>query len=314
LLASTAIFALVVNGIAYMQARAMTNFIDAEQRTPSPERLSLGDKVWAILAGVTVPRPSNQHTPSDIGLAYTTQPIIASDGVALETWFVPHPASHGIVIMFHAYASSKESLLAPAAALHDLGYDLLLVDFRGSGGSSGRETSLGVREGTDVARAVAYVQRTWPGRPIALYGVSMGAAAILRAIAVEGVKPTAIVLESPFDRLLTTVRNRFRATGLPAFPGAELVVFWGSVQQRFNGFAHNPVDYATSVTCPTLLLVGENDTRVTIDQATSIFNNLHEQKEFVRFPAAGHELLINADSARWKQRVGRFLNQIEHTR
>src|SRR5207237_2938162 len=127
-----------------------------------------------------------------------------------------------------------ESLLTPAAAFHEMGYAVLLVDFRGTGGSSGQETTLGVREAADVARAVDYTQHTWPARPLVLYGVSMGAAAIMRAVATEGVHPAALILESPFDRLLDTVANRFHAMGLPAFPAAGLLVFWGSLQQGYD--------------------------------------------------------------------------------
>ncbi len=78
-------------------------------------------------------------------------------------------------------------------------------------------------------------------------------------------QPAALVLESPFDALLSTVVNRFALMGLPAFPFAHLLVFWGGVQQGFNGFRHYPADYATEVRCAVLLLDGANDTRVTPD-------------------------------------------------
>ena len=88
-----------------------------------------------------------------------------------------------------------------------------------------------------------------------LYGASMGAAAVLRA-AVGTVAPRAVVLEAPFDRLVTTVVHRFEAMGflaMLALPGAAVLVFWGSVDGGFNGFAHNPADYAARVAVPTLV-------------------------------------------------------------
>ena len=42
-----------------------------------------------------------------------------------------------------------------ADRLHDLGYACFLVDFRGSGGSSGDATTIGYREADDVVRSVA---------------------------------------------------------------------------------------------------------------------------------------------------------------
>src|SRR5689334_22381190 len=126
--------------------------------------------------------------------------------------------------MFPGYAASKDALLSTATAFRDMGYGLLLVDFRGEGGSTGTNTTLGVREAVDVARATDYAKQEWPGQPVILYGVSMGAAAVLRAVAVESVRPTALILESPFDTMLDAVHNRFNAMGLPASPASEMIV------------------------------------------------------------------------------------------
>jgi alpha-beta hydrolase superfamily lysophospholipase len=299
---------LACNGIAWMQARAMTHFTSDGERTPPIEAMSLPEKAWAVLAGVNVPRPQNTHTPQDVGLQYTVQTISFQNGDSLEAWYIPRTEPRGAVLMFPAYAESKESQIAHATAFHDMGYDILMVDFRGVGGSSGADTTLGVREAKDVARVVEYARQTWPGRPIVLYGVSMGSAAILRAIAVAGVKPDVVIIESPFNRLLDTVRNRFDAMGLPSFPGAELVVFWGGVQQGFDGFAHNPVDYVRSVECPTLLMHGERDSRVTTAQARAIYEQLSGRKEFVSFPGVGHESLLAAAPEMWKEHVAQFLS------
>jgi len=299
---------LTLNGVAWMQAWAMTHYLPAGQRTPKPEALSPGEKISAIITGVKVPRPQNERTPADVGLSFEVRTIDVGVDESLEAWHVPHSQPVGIILMFPGYAESKQSRLPAASALHDMGYDLLLVDFRGAGGSSGNDTTLGVREGKDVALAVEYATRTWPNSKMVLYGVSMGSVAIMRAIAREGVQPDAAILESPFDGLLSTVRNRFDAMELPAFPGAELLVFWGSVQQGFNGFAHNPLDYASSVKCPALLLSGENDPRVTTEQARDIYERLGGPKEFVSFPGAGHETLVAHTEEVWKEHVARLLN------
>jgi alpha-beta hydrolase superfamily lysophospholipase len=174
----------------------------------------------------------------------------------LEGWFVPHPQSRGVIVMFTGYAGVKDGLLTPAATVFQLGWSSLLVDFRGTGGSSGSDATLGMREAEDVAAAFAYTRESWPGQPVVLYGVSMGSAAILRAVAVERVRPAGLILEGAFDRLLTTTRHRFDAVGAPASPAAELLLFWGSVQLVYNGFGHNLVEYAASVECPTLLMHG----------------------------------------------------------
>ena len=50
-----------------------------------------------------------------------------------------------------------------------------------------------------------------------------------------GVRADAVVLECPFDRLLTTVEHRFELMGVPAFPLARLLTFWGGVGGDTHG-------------------------------------------------------------------------------
>ncbi len=116
----------------------------------------------------------------------------------------------------------------------------------------------------------------------------MGGAAVLRAIAAHGVKPDAIIIEATFDSLLNTGKSRFRAMGLPGSPFAELLLFWGSVQNGFNMFSHNPVDYARAVKHPALILHGEQDARTTIDQARSIALAMGAHARFIAYAGVSH--------------------------
>lgn len=286
---------LILNVFAYTGAYVLTHF-------SSPSHLGLG-----------LPRPTNVKLPTDIGLEYVTQRISISQTEWLETWFIPARTSisKGSVLLFPGNGGSKASqLLAPAQVFHSLGYDTLLVDFRGAGGSSGNTTTLGIREAKDVAMSVSYAERSHFKHPLVLYGVSMGSAAILRAIANNKVNPEAVILELPFARLLDAVRSRLRAIRFPTFPMAELTVFWGGIQQGFNGFAHNPVDYANQVRCPTLLLQGELDKWTTTAAIARLLQNFHGFKQLVVFPNTGHSLIVTVDKDFWTRSVDEFLEAI----
>src|SRR5690606_20716074 len=106
------------------------------------------------------------------------------------------------------YAESMEQLLDVAVALHELGHDALLVDFSGSGGSSGDGTTLGVREAEDVTTALRFARSRARDRAVVAFGFSMGAAAVVRAIAREDAEADGAILEACFDRLVTTTGNR----------------------------------------------------------------------------------------------------------
>src|SRR4051794_23092534 len=193
----------LLNLLAYLHARSFTHYATATA-TARPPSLTGWKKLGVLVTGVTLPRPENYTTPAAVGLAFTTRTIPLAGG-ALEAWHIAADSPRGLAILFHGRGGCKSGVLNETAAFHELGYDTLLVDFRGGGGSSGSECTLGVREGEDVAAAVAFARERWPGRRVVLYGQSMGSAAILRAIPHHNVVPDVVILECPFDRLLTTV-------------------------------------------------------------------------------------------------------------
>ncbi|MBC8108151.1 MAG: alpha/beta fold hydrolase [Anaerolineae bacterium] len=307
---------LIANVAAYMQARSMTRFAPAGVRTASPEQLALASKLRVLLTGVTVPRPVNDQTPADQGLSFATFCTQSSGGIDLELWHIaatPSSAnkSRTMILLFHAYASSKEMMLPVARVLHDLGYDTLLVDFRGCGGSTGDETTVGYSEADDVMAATKFAREHFSPERIVLLGDSMGAAAVLRAASLDPKLADALIVDAPFDRLLSTVENRFTPMKFPSFPFARLIVFWGGTRQGYWAFAHNPADYAGKITCPVLHLHGENDPRVTLAQARGLFDRLAGSKAFVLFHGAGHASHVETDRALWTQSVRNFLGAVD---
>ena len=203
----------------------------------------------------------------------------------------------------------RQKLLNEAKAFHELGCAVLLVDFRGSGGSSGDATTLGVYEAADVAATFELASRIAPNSPRVLFGRSMGSVAILRAIAHAEISPDGIIIECPFDRLLGTVAHRFTAMGLPSFPCAQLLVFWGGVQHGMNGFRHNPCEYAARVECPALVMHGEQDKRVSVPEVQAVFDALVGQKHLEIFPEVGHESCYRTRPDLWDRHVTEFLDQ-----
>lgn len=303
-----------VNLLAYRHAYAMLHFAEGGTRTAKPQALTAGQKVPTLLTGVRVPRPVNTRTPADIGLPFETRTIRVDGDVRLEAWSVPAENPRGTVLLFHGYGGAKSGLLGEAKVFHDLGHDVLLADFRGGGGSTGRDTTIGYAEAEDVAACVEFVRSRHPGRPVILYGQSMGAAAILRAVHAGGVRPDGLILESVFDRLLTTVKSRFELMGVPPSPGSELLVFWGGVRSGYWGFGHNPAEYAASCRCPALMLHGGADANAKISGAEAVRRNLPDGTRLEIFPNTGHASLLGADPRRWHRAIVRFLDEVAPSR
>ena len=135
----------------------------------------------------------------------------------------------------------------------------------------------------------------------------MGGAAILRAISELKLKPDYIIIEAVFDRMLSTVKNRFSAMKIPSFPAAHILCLMGGWQLGFSSLKHNPVDYAENVNCPTLMLHGEKDPRATIDDAMNVYRNLSCPKQIEIFSEINHESCHNANPEKWKTAVLQFI-------
>ena len=303
--------ATVFAGITFVQARAMTHYAPVSIRTTQLAENS-GPRMWRLLlSGPAVRRQSNTRTPEDFGMRFSTTKVRGAHDLELEIWRVRGRPGVPRVMMFPGYGASKDTLLHAARELNEYGCEMWLVDFHGIGGSEGAITSVGYHEATDVTAAVREADREFNrDRPLVVYGVSMGAAASLRAAAVGDVHPDGMILECPFDRLARTIGNRFALLGLPSAPFGSAVAFWAGVQQGFNGLAHNPVDYARYVRCPTLLLQGGRDDSVGFDAVGEVAGSLGERGTFQLIPEAGHSYLVLKARETWRRSVHQFLARI----
>ncbi|MCP4684162.1 MAG: lysophospholipase [bacterium] len=306
LLIVAAVFALI-NVMAAIHAYRFTHYSESHQATSRPEKLAFWQKIEVLLTGVSLPRPTVDRTPEYSGLGFETVTFSAGE-VKLDAWLVPIRPSKGIVLLFAGYGSCKSDLLPEIVALNGLGYSCLAVDFRGTGRSEGYEVSLGYHEAEDVAAAVEYCRRLYPDVPIVLLGQSMGGAAVLRAVGELGVEADAVIIECVFARLVTTIENRFSLFGLPSFPFAQLLTFWGGAHCGFDAFDHNPVDYASGVTCPALFLHGSEDKRAHLDDVRRVVENCENSQGPVVFEGLGHDAPIRFDSLLWSESISRFLD------
>jgi uncharacterized protein len=296
-----------LNVLAYRHAHAMMHFGGGGPRPRKPETMTWKQKLRVLACGVEIPRPRSNLAPAALGPGGRSLRLGGTNGVTLGAWYCAASAARPLVILFHGYTGEKTQMLLEAKALLGMGFPVLLVDFRGSGESSESYTTIGYAEAEDVTTAVEFARDQLGHARVVLYGESMGAVAILRAVHSQAVRPEAIIVEGVFDRMLRTVRHRFEIAGVPSFPAADLLVLWGGFQAGFNGFRHNPVDYAGSVSCPILFLHGTADPRARLEEAREVFAAVPGAKQFHEFAGAGHEAGVVRFRGEWTEIVGQFL-------
>jgi len=297
------VLAILANVIAFNHAYRLTHFSSTEkERTKKIEALSYFGKLKTVLLGVKIPKPKDTIFPTQ-----TFETLYFKSDLKLESWLIKNSQPKGVVLLFHGFASSKSGVLRYAEEFYKAGYSTLLTDLRGNGGSEGHQCTIGFKEAKDVKASVDYARKRFPNQKIILFGTSMGAASIMKAINSHQVKVDKIILECPFGSMRQTTKARFEAMGIPSFPFTDMLVFYGSLQNGFNAWQHSPERYAKKIKTPTLLLYGAKDARVSREETDQIFDNLSGPKTLGIMEKSGHEIYLNDDALAWKKYVFEFL-------
>ena len=252
--------------------------------------------------------------PEQFGLSAETVTFRAVDGVKLAGWKIPaRDPSRPWIIGCHGLGSNRSDLLHIAAGLHQVGFNVLLFDFRGHGESAGRTTSFGWREQRDLEGALAFLgsRPEIPSRPYGLYGISMGGAVALM-VAGRDERIGAVVVESPYANLADSIERHLRLLypWLPRVPFAWFVhatyrIRFGvwpqrvSPQAALKGFGARPL----------LLIRGGGDERMPDTDMQQLMRTGHGPKEFWVIPGAGHLESYGVNPQAYLARVIRFFSQ-----
>jgi pimeloyl-ACP methyl ester carboxylesterase len=184
-------------------------------------------------------------------------------------WFKPAQPAKGLVIYFHGNADNLQRWGNYAVDMTQLGYEVLMIDYRGYGKSSGKPNE---KDFYDAARLVwNWAKGKTEHQRIILYGRSLGSA-IATHLATE-VQPDLLILETPFDELkeASALRLLFSVVPLHAkFPTRE---YLGKVKGKV------------------VIFHGTNDWVVNLTSAERLRPLLKDNDEFIVIPDGGHNNL-----------------------
>jgi alpha-beta hydrolase superfamily lysophospholipase len=241
-------------------------------------------------------------------IPYDTVQLTTANGKKLEAWYMKADSAKGTVILFHGLNSNKGNVLGEAFEFNSFGYNTLLVDMRAHGNSEGIVNTLGYKESEEVKLAYDHILRKGE-KNIVLWGMSLGAVIITRAIWEYDLRPQKIILEMPFDRMQDHIRARARISGFPGEPFGFFVTFWTGLEQGYWGYGHKTSRYVKKINCPVLLQWGNKDEYVLKKETEKIFANINSSKKKLEiYEGVGHGPLFAMKSTKWDETVSGFLN------
>ena len=295
----------LLNIVVAFHAYKFTHFYNnGEIAIKKAEEKTAWDKTKEILFGINAQKKKNDVTTDS---TFKTVYLKTKDSLKLEAWYIPVDSAAGTVLLFHGHGGNKSGVIKEAESFNKMGYNTLLVDFRAHGNSEGNTCTIGFDESEDVKLAYDYISSKGE-KNIVLWGISMGASTITKAVKDYQLNPKKIILEMPFGTIKDAVRGRLKIMGLPAEPIGTLLTFWGGTEHGFWAFGMKPQEFASEIKCPVLLQWGKNDPRVSKSEEEILFNNLpNSNKKFVIYESAGHESLCKKENEKWEVEVAAFL-------
>jgi alpha-beta hydrolase superfamily lysophospholipase len=305
LLRSVVILFVLLNIIVAFHAYKFTHFYNnGAIAVKKKEEKSGWDKAREIFFGINAEKKKNDVTTDS---TFKTVYLKTTDSLKLEAWYIAADSSKGTVLLFHGHGSNKSAVINEAASFNELGFNTLLVDFRAHGSSEGNTCTIGYDESGDVKLAYDYVKHKGE-KNVVLWGISMGASTITKAVKDYQLEPQKVILEMPFGTINDAVVGRVKMMGLPPQPIATLLTFWGGTIRGFWAFGMKPQEFASAIKCPVLLQWGKNDPRVSQSEEEILFKNISStNKKFVIYETAAHESLCKKEREKWEAEVSSFL-------
>ena len=298
------VFFILINFISATNAYKFTHFYEPGEVIIKPSsQKGFWDHTGDILLGNNYIKKKNISIPDSFSkVIFTTK-----NKINLEAWYSIANRSKGSVALFHGYGDNKTDILQEGKSFLNMGYNVLLLDFRGHGGSGGNTCTIGYLEAEDVKLAYDFLKDKGE-KNIVLWGISMGAASVAHAIEEYNLQPSKVILEMPFATMQDAVEGQLKTMHLPAEPLGTLLTFWGGVEHGFWAYNMNPDDYVKDIHCPVLMQVGQHDPRVTPQERKDVFKNLGQPKQLVIYNNSGHESLCKKEPLKWLASVSAFLN------
>lgn len=204
--------------------------------------------------------------------------VTAADGTRIHLHHVlpadaTTPRGRTSVFICHGNSDNLSYDWAEVEAFYDLGYRVLIFDYRGFGRSEGAPTEAGLYQDGEAALAFLLAQPDVDPTRVVFVGDSLGAAVCTELAFRHADQPAVLVLAEPFRSIADLVAD-----------GATVSLPAGFVTNHaFDNYAK--ID---GVGAPVLILHGAEDSFLTPRYGRELYERALEPKAFQLVPGSGH--------------------------
>ncbi|HHI71238.1 MAG TPA: hypothetical protein ENJ91_09555 [Rhodobacteraceae bacterium] len=217
--------------------------------------------------------------PEEMGLnSVRVVPFLADDGTELRVWVSDPAPGLPVIISFYGNFTSIGPSVRRLAPLIKLGYGLAVMEYRGSGATSGQASEENFA--SDARALYDQLDRIFEmdiqARNRVIHGYSLGSSIAVQLATSRD--SSGLILEASFDRLCRFQQKRLH--GLPM-----CLLMW---KER-----HDVVDRIGDITAPLLLGHGERDKAIPPAWAKALFDRAPEPKMIKTYKEGTHTNLFS---------------------
>lgn len=270
----------------------------------SPPRMTDGKALYRL----------GRISPIDLDMPYEVMNFTLRQpgdvDLTLAGWWIPTPEpTPKTAVLLHGYADAKVGALAWAPLFRSLGYNLLLIDLRAHGESTGQHITGGVNEADDLGAVLDELKLRFPTRTehLLLFGASLGGAgAALLATRRDDI--AGLVLDSPTATFESGVLAHGRLLNLPgplvSKPALRLAKYSTGIDFPLAAITRN----IPQLKSPLLLILPTLDTFVSPAERETfhtLFENHKRSHSTSRLwePDTHHLLAVATDPARYASEI-----------
>jgi pimeloyl-ACP methyl ester carboxylesterase len=274
--------------------------------------LSLVSLVLLFAAGEILTQSAARRIgPAPADLHATTVVIPTTKGEFVTGWLSQGTPGAGVVLLLHGVRSDRRQMVERARFLGRAGYSTLLIDLPAHGESSGDRITFGARESLGVRAALGFVRKNFPHEPVAVIGVSLGAASFVLAHARPA--PDAVVLESMYPTITDAARDRI---AIRLGPGgrllAPLLVWQLPLRIGVSPSALRPIAEIGDLGAPVLIAAGAIDRHTRLEETRGIYAAARAPKALWEVSGAAHVDLHRFAPAQYERVTLAFLRSYMH--
>jgi fermentation-respiration switch protein FrsA (DUF1100 family) len=237
------------------------------------------------------PSPGVDFHPEALGIEAESLHLRTEDGVRIHSFHLPGGGASRAVLFLHGNAGNASHRLPNAAALADLGAQVLLLDYRGYGLSEGSPSEAGVYADARAGLSHLVETRGIPAERIVVFGRSLGG-----AVAVD-LAPSRALAGVSLASTFTSLGELARGVAGPL----------GRIFVR-GGF--DSAGKISRVRAPLLFFHGDRDDIVDYRLGQRLFETAPAPKHFETISGAGHNDTVEVGGREYFARIGRFLDEV----